>query len=57
MEGCNKNRIKKTDVDIKLMAIPGIRVPTVTDHAITAVENRFDAMLIMDIEHKNNSNR
>ena len=46
----------KSDVDIKLMSIPGIRVQTVTDYAISAVENRFDAMLLMDIEEKNNSN-
>ena len=46
----------KDDVDIKLLAIPGMRVPTITDHAISAVENRFDALYIMDIEEKNNSN-
>jgi len=42
----------KSDVDIKLLAIPGIRHPVVTDFAITAVENRFDAMYIMDIEER-----
>jgi phage tail sheath protein FI len=46
----------KTDVDIKLLAIPGMRVPTVTDFAVTAMENRFDAMYIMDIEERNNHN-
>jgi phage tail sheath protein FI len=40
-----------TDVDIKLLAIPGIRHPVVTDTAITTVESdRFDALYIMDIE-------
>ena len=42
----------KSDVDIKLLAIPGIRHPVVTDFAITAIENRFDAMYIMDIEER-----
>ncbi len=46
----------KDDVDIKLLAIPGIRVPTVTDFAINAVENRFDALYLMDIEERNNAN-
>jgi hypothetical protein len=40
----------KSDVDIKLLAIPGLREPAITDFAITAVESRFDAMYIMDIE-------
>lgn len=47
----------KDDVDIKLLALPGIRVPTIVDHAITAIENRFDAMLLVDIEERNNSNQ
>lgn len=42
----------KTDSDIQLLAIPGIRHPSVTDFAISAVENRFDAMYIMDIEER-----
>lgn len=38
------------DVDIKLLAIPGIRHPVVTDAAITTVESdRFDALYVMDI--------
>jgi phage tail sheath protein FI len=40
----------KSDADIQLLAIPGIRHASVTNYAITAVENRFDAMYIMDIE-------
>lgn len=41
---------ERTDVDIQLLAIPGIRHSIVTDKAIDSVENRFDAMLIMDID-------
>ena len=40
----------KSDTEIKLLAIPGIRHESVTDYAIDAVENRFDAMYIMDLE-------
>ena len=39
---------ERSDVDIQLLAIPGIRQPLVTDRAIDAVESRFDAMYIMD---------
>ena len=39
----------KTNADIQLLAIPGIRDPGVTDYAISAVENRFDAMYVMDM--------
>ncbi len=41
---------ERSDVDIQLLAIPGIRHSSVTDYAITAVEDRFDAMYIMDLE-------
>ena len=41
---------ERSDVDIQLLAIPGIRHSGVTDYAITAVEDRFDAMYIMDLE-------
>jgi hypothetical protein len=40
----------KSDVDIKLLAIPGIRHESVTKPAIDTVERRFDAMYIMDIQ-------
>jgi phage tail sheath protein FI len=40
----------KTDVDVQLLAIPGIRQTVVTDTAIAAVEDRFDALYIMDIQ-------
>ena len=46
----------KTDVDIQLLAIPGIRHSSVTDYAIQKVEDRFDAMYIMDIEEKDQLN-
>ncbi len=39
-----------TNTDLQLLAIPGIRNPVVTDAAISSVENRFDALFIMDIE-------
>ena len=38
-----------SDVDIQLLAIPGIRQPAVADHAIDVVEERFDALYLMDI--------
>ena len=39
-----------TNVDIQLLALPGIREPIVTDAATLAVEERFDALYIMDVE-------
>lgn len=42
----------KADVDIQLLAIPGIRHESVTDFAIDAIERRFDAMYVMDIEEQ-----
>lgn len=44
-----------TNTDLQLLAIPGIRHPVVTDAAVTAVENRFDALFIMDIEQVDNN--
>lgn len=46
----------KSDVDIQLLAIPGIRHSAVTDFAISAVENRFDALYVMDIEERDQLN-
>ena len=43
----------KSDVEVQLLTIPGIRETKITDSAITSVENRFDALYIMDIEEKN----
>ena len=47
---------EKSDVDIKLLVIPGIRHSAITDYAIDAIENRFDAMYIMDIEERDTVN-
>ncbi len=41
---------ERSDVDIQLLAIPGIRHSIVTDKALEAVQSRFDAMYIMDVE-------
>lgn len=45
-----------SDVDIQLLTVPGIRHASVSDYAIDAMENRFDAMLIMDIEERDQFN-
>ena len=45
-----------SDVDIKLLAIPGIRDTAVTDFAISSVESRFDTLYIMDIEERDSLN-
>lgn len=37
------------NVDLQLLAIPGLRHSSVTDYAIDRVEARFDAMYIMDV--------
>jgi phage tail sheath protein FI len=42
--------------DVKLLAVPGIRNEIVTNAAIDAVEDRFDAMYLMDIEQYDVSN-
>ena len=42
-----------TNVDIQLLAIPGLRHPIVTDYATIATEERFDALYIMDVEQYN----
>ena len=47
---------EKSDVDIQLLAIPGLRETKVTDHALDKTEERFDAMYIMDIEERDELN-
>jgi phage tail sheath protein FI len=47
---------ERSEVDVKLLAIPGIRHSIITDRAITTTEERFDAMLIMDIEERDTLN-
>ena len=42
----------KSDVDIQLLAIPGLRHTAVSDFAIESIERRFDALYIMDIEEQ-----
>ena len=43
---------EKSDAEIQLLAIPGIRQPQVTDWATDAIEDRFDALYLMDIQEK-----
>ena len=45
-----------SEVDVQLLALPGIRHRFVTDTAIRATEDRFDAMLIFDIEERDVNN-
>jgi phage tail sheath protein FI len=47
---------EKADVDIQLLAIPGLRHSSITDYAIEAVESRFDALLLMDVEEMDQFN-
>ena len=47
---------ERSDVNIQLLAIPGIRHKAVTDYAIQTVEDRFDALYIMDIESRDTLN-
>lgn len=46
----------KTDVDIQVLANPGIRHASVTDYGIQKVEDRFDAIYLMDIEERDQVN-
>ena len=46
----------KSDVEVNLIAIPGLRHKSVTDYAISAVESRFDSMYVMDIEERDELN-
>lgn len=39
-----------TNTDLQLLAIPGIRHSVITDAAVTSVQERFDALYLMDIE-------
>ena len=39
-----------TNIDVQLLAIPGLRHPIVTDYATVSTEERFDALYLMDIE-------
>lgn len=46
----------KSNSDVKLLAIPGIRHSIVSDNAVAATEDRFDAMLLMDIDQYDTTN-
>jgi hypothetical protein len=39
-----------TNLDIQLLAVPGLRHPIITDYATVATEERFDALYLMDVE-------
>ena len=41
---------EKADVDIQLLAIPGMKSAGISDHAIDKTEDRFDALYIMDVQ-------
>lgn len=45
-----------TEVDIQMMALPGIRSNVLTDRALLVAENRFDALYLMDIENYDTNN-
>ena len=46
----------QANADIQLLAIPGIRHESVTDFAIQEVEDRFDALYLMDVEQRDTTN-
>ena len=46
----------KSLADVHLLAIPDVRHPAVTDYALSAMQSKFDAMYIMDVELKDESN-
>ena len=43
---------ERSNADIQLLAIPGARHSSITDYAMDAVTDRFDAMYIMDLEER-----
>lgn len=45
-----------SEVDIQLLAIPGIRHRFVTDTALRVTENRFDALFLFDVEERDTNN-
>ena len=47
---------ERSDVDINILAIPGLRETKITNHAIDKTEDRFDAIYIMDIEQRDTDN-
>ncbi len=47
---------ERSDSNIQLLCIPGLRHSTITDYGIEAVEDRFDALYVMDIEERDELN-
>jgi phage tail sheath protein FI len=45
-----------SEVDVNILAIPGIRHSVVTDQALITAQSRFDAIYIMDIEERDTVN-
>lgn len=43
-----------TTADFKLLTIPGIRIPIITDEACNVAESRMDCLYLMDIEQIDN---
>lgn len=48
---------EKSDVDIQLLATPGMRTAGITDYAIDKTEDRFDALYIMDMSAYDHDNK
>jgi hypothetical protein len=46
----------KSFADVHLLAIPDVRHPAVTDYALSAMQTKFDAMYLMDVELKDENN-
>ena len=44
---------EKSDVDIQLLATPGMRDAGISEYAIDKTEDRFDALYIMDCRQNN----
>lgn len=45
-----------SSVDVQFLLMPGIRVPYLTDTLLNGVEDRFDALGIIDIEERDGNN-
>lgn len=45
-----------TEVDVQLLAVPGIKANVVTDRALLVAENRFDALCIIDAQSYDTNN-
>lgn len=45
-----------TEVDVKLLSVPGMRHSVITDELIDVTEQRFDAMALIDVEERDTFN-